>query len=148
MSSTKDRILDDIKTAMKAKDKDRLGTLRLVSAAIKQREVDERIDLDEDGTIAILEKMLKQRKESIAQYKDAGRDDLMAVEESEVALIREYMPEAMSAEDVDAMIRKTIEETGASSMKDMGKVMGKLKGELQGRADMSEVSSQIKALLS
>lgn len=147
MSSTKEKILEDIKTAMKAKDKERLGTLRLISAAIKQREVDDRDDLDEDGMLAVLEKMVKQRKESISQYKDAGRDDLLATEEAELGIIREYMPEAMPQEEVEAMIRQTIDETGASSMKDMGKVMGKLKGQLQGRADMSEVSKQIKAML-
>lgn len=148
MSSTKDKILDDIKTAMKAKDKQRLGTLRLVSAAIKQREVDDRADLDDDGMLAVLEKMVKQRKESIAQYKEAGRDDLLATEEAELVIIREYMPEAMPAAEVESLIKKAIDEVGASSMKDMGKVMGKVKGQLQGRADMSEVSSQIKAMLS
>ncbi len=148
MSSTKDKILDDIKTAMKAKDKERLGTLRLVSAAIKQREVDDRTDLDEEGLLSVLEKMVKQRKESIAQYQEAGRDDLQAKEEAELVILKEYMPEAMPAEEIESLIRKTIDEVGASSMKDMGKVMGKLKGQLQGRADMSEVSSQIKAILS
>jgi len=147
MSSTKETILQDIKTAMKAKDKERLGTLRLVSAAIKQREVDDREELNDESMLAVLEKMVKQRKESIAQYKEAGRDDLLAKEEAELVIIREYMPEAMPPEEVEAMIKQTIEETGASSMKDMGKVMGKLKGQLQGRADMSEVSKQIKAML-
>lgn len=148
MSSTKEKVMDDIKTAMKAKDKERLGTLRLISSAIKQREVDDRIELDDDGLLAVLEKMVKQRKESITQYKEANREDLLAVEEAELVIIREYMPEAMPAAEVESMIRKAIDETGASSMKDMGKVMGILKGQLQGRADMSEVSSQIKAMLS
>lgn len=148
MSSTKDKVMEDIKSAMKAKDKERLGTLRLISSAIKQREVDDRAELDDDGLLVVLEKMVKQRKESIAQYKEANREDLLAVEEAELVIIREYMPEAMPAAEVESMIRKAIDETGASSMKDMGKVMGILKGQLQGRADMSEVSSQIKAMLS
>ena len=148
MSSSKDKVLDDIKTAMKAKDKERLGTLRLISSAIKQREVDDRVELDDDGVLSVLEKMVKQRKESITQYKDAGRDDLLAKEEAELVIISEYMPEALPAEEVESLIRKAIDETGASSMKDMGKVMGILKGQLQGRADMSQVSSQIKSLLS
>ena len=124
MSSSKDKVLDDIKTAMKAKDKERLGTLRLISSAIKQREVDDRVELDDDGVLSVLEKMVKQRKESITQYKDAGRDDLLAKEEAELVIISEYMPEALPAEEVESLIRKAIDETGANSMKDMGKVMG------------------------
>ena len=147
MSSTKEKVMDDIKTAMKAKDKERLATLRLISSAIKQREVDDRTELDDDGLLAVLEKMVKQRKESITQYKDANREDLLAKEEAELVIIREYMPEAMPAAEVESLIRKAIDDTGASSMKDMGKVMGIVKGQVQGRADMSEVSSQIKAML-
>ena len=147
MSSTKEKVMDDIKTAMKAKDKERLATLRLISSAIKQREVDDRTELDDDGLLAVLEKMVKQRKESITQYKDADREDLLAKEEAELVIIREYMPEAMPAAEVESLIRKAIDDTGASSMKDMGKVMGIVKGQVQGRADMSEVSSQIKAML-
>ena len=148
MSSSKDKVLEDIKTAMKAKDKERLGTLRLISSAIKQREVDDRVELDDEGVLGVLEKMVKQRKESITQYKDAGREDLLEKEEAELVIISEYMPEALPAEEVESLIRKAIDETGASSMKDMGKVMGILKGQLQGRADMSAVSSQIKSMLS
>ena len=148
MSSSKDKVLEDIKTAMKAKDKERLGTLRLISSAIKQREVDDRVELVDEGVLGVLEKMVKQRKESITQYKDAGREDLLEKEEAELVIISEYMPEALPAEEVESLIRKAIDETGASSMKDMGKVMGILKGQLQGRADMSAVSSQIKSMLS
>ena len=146
-SATRTRILDDIKVAMKAKDRDRLATLRLVSAAIKQREVDEQKELDEDATIAVLEKMLKQRKESITQYREAGRDDLLAKEESESELIREYMPEAMPAEEIEAQVKECIASTGASSVKDMGKVMAMLKPKLQGKADMADVSVTVKSLL-
>lgn len=147
-STTRARILDDIKVAMKAKDRDRLGTLRLVSAAIKQREVDDRQELDEDATIAVLEKMLKQRKESIAQYGAAGRDDLLAKEEAEAELIREYMPEAMPPEEIEALVKQSIDASGAGSVKDMGKVMAMLKPQIQGKADMSDVSATVKALLS
>lgn len=147
MSETRTRLFDDIKTAMKAGDKPRLATLRLVSAAVKQREVDERVELDEDAMVSVLEKMLKQRKESVTQYDKAGRDDLKAVEEAEMEIIREYMPEAMDPAQVDAIIRAAIDESGAESVKDMGKVMGKVKPQLQGKADMGEVSKNIKALL-
>lgn len=147
MSDTRQRILDDIKTAMKAGDKSRLGTLRLMSAAMKQREVDERIELSEQDTIAILDKMQKQRRESIAQYEAAGRDDLKAVEVQELDIIAEYMPTAMDESEIQAHIKAAIEETGASSMKDMGKVIGKLKPLLQGRADMAAVSSAVKSML-
>lgn len=144
MSDTRQRILDDIKTAMKAGDKPRLAILRLMSAAIKQKEVDERIELDEPATIAILEKMLKQRRESISQYKDAGRDDLVAVEQTESELIQTYMPAAMDEAEVAGIIDNAIKSTGAESVKDMGKVMGIVKAAVTGRADMSKVSQQIK----
>lgn len=144
MSETRQRILDDIKTAMKAGDKPRLAILRLMSAAIKQKEVDDREELDENATIAILEKMLKQRKESISQYTKAGRDDLVEVEEKEVALIQTYMPAAMDDSEVASIIDAAITSTGAASIKDMGKVMGKVKAAVQGRADMGAVSQQIK----
>lgn len=148
MSETRLRILDDIKTAMKAGDKLRLGTLRLIAAAIKQKEVDDRVDLSEQDTIAVLDKMLKQRRESITQYDKAGRDDLKQVEEQEVVIIQDYMPAAMEPSEIEALIRNTIEKTGASSVKDMGKVMAQIKPVLQGRADMSSVSATIKSLLS
>ncbi len=147
MSDTRQRILDDIKTAMKAGDKPRLATLRLMSAAIKQIEVDERKELDEPGTIAVLDKMLKQRRESIAQYEKANRDDLIAVEQNELELIQEYMPAALSEDEIASVIDDAISSTGASSIKDMGKVMGKVKPALQGKADMSAVSQIIKQRL-
>lgn len=144
MSETRQRVLDDIKTAMKAGDKSRLATLRLMSAAIKQKEVDERIELDESATIAIFDKLLKQRRESITQYAAAGRDDLVAQEEAEAELIQTYMPEAMSEAEIHALIDGAIVETEAASVKDMGKVMAIVKPKMQGRADMSVVSKSIK----
>lgn len=137
----------DIKSAMKAGDKTRLGTLRLIAAALKQKEVDERIELTDEDTIAILDKMLKQRRESIAQYENAGRDDLKAVEVQEMDIIQTYMPQALDTAEVESMINDTIAEVGADSIKDMGKVMAKLKPALQGRADMSAVSGLVKSRL-
>jgi len=147
MSETRQRILDDIKTAMKAGDKPRLGVLRLMSAAIKQIEVDERIELDEPRTISVLDKMLKQRRESIAQYEKANRDDLIAVEQSELEQIQEYMPAALSEDEIASVIDDAVTSSGASSIKDMGKVMGVVKPILQGKADMSAVSQIIKQRL-
>lgn len=147
MSDTRQRILDDIKTAMKAGDKPRLGTLRLVSAAIKQKEVDERITLDEAATLAILTRMLKQRRESIAQYGKAGRDDLVAVEEAEITIINDYLPAGLDPMEIDAIVERALSDTGASSVKDMGTVMAAVKPQLQGRADMAAVSQQIRARL-
>ncbi len=144
MSETRQRILDDIKTAMKAGDKPRLATLRLMSAAIKQKEVDERIELNEEATLAIIDKLMKQRRESISQYEAAGRDDLVAQEQSEAEIIKTYLPEALSDDEISAIIAEAIETTGAASVKDMGKVMGMVKPKLQGRADMSSVSKTIK----
>ncbi|MGQ7846807.1 GatB/YqeY domain-containing protein [Granulosicoccus sp. 3-233] len=144
MSDTRQRVLDDIKTAMKAGDKSRLATLRLMSAAIKQKEVDERIELDETATIAILDKLLKQRRESISQYSAAGRDDLVAQEQTEADLIQTYLPEAMSEAEILALIDGAIVEADATSVKDMGKVMAIVKPKMQGRADMSVVSKSIK----
>lgn len=148
MSDLKNRISDDMKAAMRAQQKERLGTIRLIQAAIKQREVDERIELDDTQVIAVLDKMVKQRKESISQYEAAGRDELAAKEQAEIEIIQEFLPEALSEAEVDGMIAEAIAATGASEMKDMGKVMGILKPKLQGRADMSAVSAQIKAKLS
>jgi len=147
MSQTRQRILDDIKTAMKAGDKPRLATLRLMSAAIKQIEVDERKELDEPATIAVLDKMLKQRRESIAQYEKADRSDLIAVEQAELEQIQEYMPAALSEKEIASIIDDAVSSTGASSIKDMGKVMGMVKPALQGKADMSAVSQIIKQRL-
>lgn len=147
MSNTRQRVLDDIKTAMKAGDKPRLAVLRLVSAAIKQKEVDERIELDEPQTIAVLDKLQKQRRESIEQYAKAGRDDLVNQEQFEVGIIQEYLPQPLDEAQILAIVDAAISKTGAESVKDMGKVMGLVKPELQGRADMSKVSQQIRAKL-
>ena len=147
MSNTRQRVLDDIKTAMKAGDKPRLATLRLISAAIKQREVDERIELNEQDTIELLDKLLKQRRESIAQYSKANRDDLVAQEQTEAELIQTYLPAQLSDEEITQLIDNAISDSGASSVKDMGKVMGLVKPAMQGRADMGSVSQTIKARL-
>jgi len=144
MSETRQRVLDDIKTAMKAGDKSRLGTLRLMSAAIKQKEVDERIELDEPAVIAIFDKLLKQRRESITQYGAAGRVDLVAQEQFEVDLIKTYLPAALSEAEINAIVDAAVSETAATSVKDMGKVMGLVKPRMQGRADMSIVSKMIR----
>ena len=143
----KQRIQDDVKDAMKAKDKPRLATLRLVTAAIKQREVDERIEMDDTQVLAILEKMIKQRRDSIAQYEQAGRTELAAQEQSEIQIIQAYMPEGLSDDEIAALIDTAIADSGASSMKDMGKVMGQLKPKIQGRADMGQVSALVKQKL-
>ena len=147
-SALKTRINDDVKTAMRSKDKERLGTLRLITAAIKQIEVDERIELNDDQVIAVLEKMLKQRKDSIEQYEKAGRTELAEIEIKEVAIIKEFMPEQLSDADIVTMIDDAITATGASEMKDMGKVMGILKAKLAVKADIGAVSAKIKAKLS
>ncbi|HHI77263.1 MAG TPA: GatB/YqeY domain-containing protein [Gammaproteobacteria bacterium] len=145
--SLKARIQDDMKAAMKAGDKARLGVIRLILAAIKQREVDERIELDDQQVLAVLDKMVKQRRDSIQQYRDAGREELAAAEEAEVAVIQEYLPEALSEAEIAAIVEQAIADTGASSMKDMGKVMGKVKPQVQGRADMGQVSALVKQKL-
>lgn len=147
MSSLKERLQADMKSAMKSGEKDRLGVIRLVMAAIKQREVDERIQLDDDQIIAVLDKMVKQRRESIAQYQSAGRADLAAVESAEIEVIQTYLPQALSEAEIDDLIRAAIAETGAAGIAGMGKVMGVLKPKTQGRADMSAVSARVKALL-
>lgn len=147
-SSLKTKINDDVKTAMRSKDKERLGTLRLLTAAIKQIEVDQRIELDDDQIIAVLEKMLKQRKDSIEQFEKAGRNELAEIEIKEVAILKEFMPEQLSDTDIDMLIDEAMAATGASEMKDMGKVMGILKPKLAGKADMGAVSGKIKAKLS
>lgn len=145
--SLKAQILDDVKTAMRARDQKRLTALRLITAAIKQIEVDQRIEVDDKGVLAILDKMVKQRRESLAQYEAAGRDDLAAQEKYELELISVYLPEALSDEEVAALIEKAIAETGASSIRDMGAVMNKLRADVQGRADMKAVSSAVKSQL-
>ncbi len=147
--SLKTRILEDVKDAMRARDKARLGTLRMVTAAIKQQEVDRRTaSLDDSAVVAVLEKMLKQRRESVRQYEDAGREDLASGEREEIAVIEQYMPRALDAAEVDAIIEAVIEDTGAATMKDMGRVMGLLKPRVQGRADMGAVSASVRARLS
>jgi uncharacterized protein YqeY len=145
--SLKDSILQDVKDAMRSKDKPRLATLRLITAAIKQQEVDERIELEDAQVLALLDKMCKQRRESISQFEKAGRDDLIAQEVSELDIIQTYLPEQLGEDEITALIDETMAATGASSIKDMGKVMGQLKPRLQGRADMGAVSAMIKASL-
>ena len=147
-SVLKTRINDDVKTAMRSKDKQRLGTLRLLTAAIKQIEVDQRIELNDDNIVAIIEKMLKQRKDSIEQFEKAGRNELAEIEIKEVAILKEFMPEQLSDAEVETLIDEAIAATGAEAMKDMGKVMGILKPKLAGKADMGAVSGKIKAKLS
>ncbi|HEY5140480.1 MAG TPA: GatB/YqeY domain-containing protein [Methylococcales bacterium] len=142
-----DRIKEDMKASMKGGDKTRLGVIRLILAAIKQVEVDERIQLDNDRVILVLDKMLKQRRESIKQFADAGRHDLVAIEEAEILVIQDFLPQALSEEEIDMMVNSAVNESGAESVKDMGKVMGLLKAKMQGRADMSVVSAKIKAAL-
>lgn len=132
---------------MRSKDKEKLGALRLIQAAFKQKEVDERIELDDQQAIAILDKMAKQHRDSIEQFSQANRDDLVEKEQYELDIIETYLPAQLSEAEIKEMIETAIADTGAESMKDMGKVMGKLKGELQGRADMSQVSGMIKARL-
>ena len=144
----KDRITEDMKGAMRAGEKERLGTIRLVLAAIKQREVDERITLDDGQVLAALEKMIKQRKESIAQFESGGRADLVAKEQAELLVLQAYLPAQMSEAEIDALIAEAVAATGASSIKDMGKVMGIVKAQAQGKADMGAVSARIKQKLS
>jgi uncharacterized protein YqeY len=145
--SLKDRIQQDVKDAMRAKDKTRLAAIRLITAAIKQREVDERIELDDAQVTAVLDKMSKQRRESISQFEKAGRDDLIAQEVMELEIIQSYLPEQLGEDEINALIDSAMQATGATSIKDMGKVMGQLKPKLQGRADMGAVSALIKARL-
>lgn len=144
----KERITEDMKSCMRSGDKQRLGTIRLVLAAIKQREVDERILLDDSQVLTVLEKMLKQRRESITQYQNAARQDLADQEIFEVGVIQDYLPAQLGEAEVDAAIQAAIAATGAATIKDMGKVMAQLKTSLQGRADMGAVGAKIKARLS
>ncbi|MDO8811064.1 MAG: GatB/YqeY domain-containing protein [Gallionella sp.] len=146
--SLKLQITEDMKTAMRAKDVARLGAIRLLLAAMKQREVDERIELTDADVVAIIEKMNKQRRDSISQYEAAGRQDLADVEKFEMTVLAAYMPQQMSEAEVAAAVAEAIAATGAASPQDMGKVMGMLKAKLAGRADMGKVSALIKAQLS
>jgi uncharacterized protein YqeY len=143
----KDRILEDMKGAMRAGDKERLSTIRMLQAAIKQREVDERITLDDAQVLAVIEKMVKQRRESIAQFEQGGRADLAAKEQTEIDLQQAYLPTPLTDAELSALIERAIAATGASSVRDMGKVMAAVKAEAAGRADMGAVSSRIKAAL-
>lgn len=147
MSELKQRLTDAMKDAMRAKDKDRLGTIRLILAELKRIEVDERIELDDTRVLSVLDKMTKQRRDSIAQFEAAGREDLAASETFELEVISTFLPAAMSDKDIDQLINDAIAQTNASSMADMGKVMGVIKPKAQGRADMSEISKRIKATL-
>lgn len=147
-SALHNRIQDDVKSAMRARDKDRLGVLRLITAALKQREVDERVTLDDAGVLQVLDKMVKQRRDSETQYRDAGREDLAAQEAFELTILAEYLPRPLDASQLTALIDTAIAEAGATSMQDMGKVMGVLRPQVQGRADMGAVSAAVKARLS
>lgn len=146
-SALKQRITEDMKTAMRAKDAARLGVIRLIQSEIKQREVDERIELDDTQVIAVLNKMIKQRRDSVEQFKTAGRQDLVDKESFELSVIQAYLPAALSNEEVERIVRDAIKSTGASGMKDMGAVMNVVRPALAGRADMGEVSKKVKALL-
>ncbi len=144
----RDTLQQDMKTAMRGGDKPKLGVIRLILAAIKQREVDERIELDDDQVTVVLDKMSKQRRDSLEQFEKAGREDLAAQERFELEVIQIYLPKPLDDAEIDTLIDAAIESTGAASLKDMGKVMGQLKSKLQGRADMGAVSGKIKARLS
>jgi uncharacterized protein YqeY len=145
--SLKERITDDMKAAMRSGEKERLGVIRMITAAIKQREVDERITLDDTQVLSVLEKMLKQRKESLVQFQAGNRQDLVDKEAAEITLLQGYLPSQLSDSEIDALINDAIAATGAASIKDMGKVMGLIKGKAQGRADMAAVGAKIKAKL-
>jgi uncharacterized protein len=145
--SLRDRITEDMKTAMRSGDKERLGHIRMLQAAIKQREVDERIVLDDAQVVAAIEKMVKQRREAIAQFAAGGRADLVAKENAEIATLQAYLPAQLADAEIDALIAEAIAQTGAASVKDMGKVMGVVKGKAAGRVDMAVVGGRIKARL-
>ena len=145
--SLKDQITEDMKSAMRAKDADRLSTIRMLLAAIKQREVDERITLDDAQVTSVVEKMVKQRREAIAQFESGGRADLVAKENAEIATLQAYLPAQLTEAEIDALIAEAIAQTGAASIKDMGKVMGVVKGKAAGKVDMGVVGGRIKARL-
>jgi uncharacterized protein YqeY len=145
--SLKERITDDMKAAMRSGEKQRLGVIRMITAAIKQREVDERISLDDSQVLAVLEKMIKQRKESLVQFEAGNRPDLVAKESAEITLLQSYLPSPLSETEIDALIDAAIAASNASTIKDMGKVMGLVKGKAQGRADFGAVGAKIKAKL-
>ena len=143
----KERVTEDMKTAMRAGEKERLATVRLLLAAIKQREVDERITLDDGQVLAVIEKMIKQRREAIAQFESGGRSDLVAKENAEIGVLQAYLPAQLTPAEIDVLIQEAIAATGAASIKDMGKVMGLVKPKAQGRADMGALSARIKQKL-
>jgi uncharacterized protein YqeY len=147
-SALQDQIQDAMKTAMKSGDKERLAVIRLIMSAMKQVEVDERTELDDNRVLGILDKMVKQRRESISQFNAGGREDLAVREQAEIDVISDFLPQALSDDEIEAIINKAISDSGAASMKDMGKVMGLVKPQITGRADMGAVSSKIKSLLS
>ena len=146
-SALKDQIQDAMKTAMKGGDKERLAVIRLMMSAMKQVEVDERIELDDARVLGILDKMVKQRRESISQFKSGGREDLADKERAEIEIISDFLPQALSEDEIETIISRAISDTGAASMKDMGKVMGIVKPQITGRADVGAVSQKIKSLL-
>ena len=146
-TSLKDRITDDMKSAMKARETERLSAIRLLLAAIKQREVDERITLDDAGVTVVVDKLIKQRRDSVQQYEQAGREDLAAAERAEIDVLSPYLPAQLSAEEVTAAVKAAIAQTGASSPADMGKVMGILKPQLAGKTDLAAVSQLVKSAL-
>ena len=148
MSKLKQLITDDMKLALKAQDKSALKSIRMILGAIKQKEIDERIDLNDNQVMVVIQKMVKQRKDSISQFSDAGRTDLVEVEEAELTIINNYMPKQLSEEEIEVAVAIAITDSGADSMKDMGKLMGILKGQLDGKADMGQVSQLIKSKLS
>jgi uncharacterized protein YqeY len=145
--SLKERITDDMKAAMRSGEKERLGAIRMITAAIKQREVDERVTLDDTQVLSVIEKMIKQRKESLAQFQSGNRPDLAEKESAEIALLQSYLPAQLSDAELDQMIAEAVTATGAASVKDMGKVMGIIKSKAAGRADMGAVGAKIKAKL-
>ena len=147
LNTLKAQIQEDVKTAMRARDQKRLTALRLITAAIKQVEVDKRIEMDDQAVLAVLDKMVKQRRDSLEQYQCCGRDDLAAQEQFELELISVYLPEALSDDELAALIKQAVADTGASSIRDMGAVMNKLREQVQGRADMKAVSSAVKEQL-
>ena len=147
LNTLKGQIQEDVKTAMRARDQKRLTALRLITAAIKQVEIDQRIEMDDQAILAVLDKMVKQRRDSLEQYNAAGRDDLAAQEQFELELISVYLPEALSDDELATLITQAVAYTGASSIRDMGKVMNQLRGQVQGRADMKAVSSAVKEQL-
>ena len=147
MSDLKLRINEDVKTAMRERNKERLSTLRMILAAIKQKEVDDRIDLNDSQVLAVVDKMAKQHRDSIEQFRNAGRDDLVAKETAELAIVSEYLPQPLSDAEIDQLVQEAIQSSGATGAQDMGKVMGILKPRVQGRADMGRISGIVKRKL-